>query len=82
MTKRKVKRRKRVLNDIHRSFIVQQLACFLSPSETAEAVNERFDLDVSRQAVERFDRNKYAGRRIVVSHRDDEVGFPDEADWV
>ncbi len=70
MTKRKVKTRKRVLNDIHRSFIVQQVAAFMSPSETAAAVNEKFGLDVSRQAMERYDPHKHAGRRIVQKWKD------------
>jgi len=70
MTKRKVKKRKRVLNDIHRSYIVQQLACFLSPSETAEAVNEEFGIVVSRQAMERYDPHKHAGRRIAQRWKD------------
>ena len=70
MTKRKIKKRKRVLNDTHRAFIIQQLACFLSPSETAEAVNKEFGLDVSRQAMERYDPHKHAGRRIAQRWKD------------
>lgn len=70
MTKRKVKKRKRVLNDTHRAFITEQLACFLSPSETAEAVNEKFGIVVSRQAMERYDPHKHAGRRIAQRWKD------------
>ena len=65
MTKLKRKNRVSGLTDIHRSFIVQQVACFLSPSETAAAVNEEFGITVSRQAMERYDPNKRAGQRIA-----------------
>jgi hypothetical protein len=65
MTKLKRKNRVSGLTDIHRSFIVQQVACFLSPSETAAAVNEEFGLTVSRQAVERYDPAKRAGQRMA-----------------
>ena len=67
MTKRN---QKTGLTDIHRKFIIQQLACFLSPSETAEAVNEEFGLVVSRQAMERYDPHKHAGRRIAQRWKD------------
>lgn len=70
MTTRKKKRGKRVLNDTHRAFITQQLATFSSPSETAAAVNEEFGLNVSRQAMERYDPNKHAGRRIAKRWRE------------
>lgn len=70
MTKRQVKKRRRGLTDEHRSFIVQQLACFMGPSETAEAVNERFGLNVTRQAMERYDPHKHAGRRMAQKWRD------------
>ena len=64
MTDSKTRKRKGGLRDVHRSFIVQQLACFMSPSETAEAVNEEFGLTVTRQAMERYDPHKHAGRLI------------------
>ena len=70
MTKRQIKKRRRGLTDEHRSFIVQQLACFMGPSETAEAVNEKFGIVVSRQAMERYDPHKHAGRRIAQRWKD------------
>ena len=42
----------------------------MSPSETAEAVNEKFGIVVSRQATERYDPHKYAGRRIAQKWKD------------
>ena len=65
MTKRMVKKRKRLLNDIHRTYIVQQVACFMGPTETAAAVNKEFGLNVSRQAIERYNPHKHAGRRLA-----------------
>ena len=70
MTTTKKRKRKGGLSDAHRAFIVQQLAAFMGPSETAEAVNEKFGLDVSRQAMERYDPNKHAGRRIAQKWKD------------
>lgn len=37
------------------TFIVQELACFRTPSEVAEAVKEEFGLVVSRQQVQVYD---------------------------
>jgi hypothetical protein len=70
MTKLIRKNRRSGLTDIHRSFIVQQVACFLSPSETAAAVNEEFGLTVSRQAMERYDPAKRAGQRMAKRWRE------------
>lgn len=38
-----------------RSFIVRELACYSTPSEVVEAVNERFGIEVSRQQVQHYD---------------------------
>ncbi len=70
MTKRQVKKRRRGLTDVHRIFIIQGLAAFMSPSEAAEAVNEKFGLNVTRQAMERYDPHKYAGRRLAQRWKD------------
>lgn len=50
-----------VLSDEVKTFIVQQLACFDTPSEVAKAVKEEFDTEVSRQAVSRYDPTKPSG---------------------
>jgi hypothetical protein len=36
------------------AFIVQQLACFLTPSEVAAAVSEEFGLGISRQQAWKY----------------------------
>lgn len=51
------------LQDVHRAFIVRELACFASPSECVNAVKEQFGIDVTMQAVEHYDPAKWAGRR-------------------
>ena len=42
------------------TYIVQQLACFLTPSEVARAVKEEFDLDIDRQLAFHYDPTRNA----------------------
>lgn len=42
-------------------FIVQELACFKTPSEVAAAVKDEFEIAVTRQRVHRYDPTKKAG---------------------
>lgn len=49
------------LSDEVKTFVVQALACWDTPSEVARAVKDEFGLVVSRQAVERYDPTKRAG---------------------
>jgi len=48
-----------------KTFIVQQLACFDTPSQVVEAVKTEFKVDVSRQVVEGHDPNKRAGQKLA-----------------
>ena len=57
------------LPDDVRTFIVQALACFDTPSEVAKAVKDGFGLAVSRQAVEAYDPTKRAGAGLSAEHR-------------
>ncbi len=57
------------LPDDVRTFIVQALACWDTPSEVVKAVKETFDLTVSRQAVEAYDPTKRAGAALAPAHR-------------
>jgi hypothetical protein len=43
------------LNDEARTFIVQQLAMYDTPSEVAAAVKERFGIEITRQSVQEYD---------------------------
>ena len=70
MTSGKKQQRKGGLKDAHRSFIVQQLACFMSPTEASDAVNEEFGITTTRQAMERYDPHKHAGRLIEKRWKD------------
>jgi hypothetical protein len=47
-------------------FIVQALACFDTPSAVVEAVNEKFDVTVSRQQCETYDPTKRAGAALAI----------------
>ncbi|MGC1329213.1 DUF2280 domain-containing protein [Pseudomonas sp.] len=48
-----------------KSFIVQALACFDTPSQVAESVKTEFGLVVTRQQVETHDPTKQAGRGLA-----------------
>ncbi len=48
-----------------RTFIVQSLACFDTPSQVVDAVKKEFGLSVSRQQVESHDPTKAAGRNLA-----------------
>lgn len=49
------------LEDEVKLYIVQQLACFYSPSEVAASVKAEYGFEVSRQRVHRYDPTKKAG---------------------
>lgn len=55
---------KPTLTDDLKTYIVQALACFDSPSTVAKAVKAEFGQDVSRQQVEGYDPNKVAGQAL------------------
>lgn len=57
------------LNDEVKTYIVQALACFDSPSVVAAAVKKDFGLDVSRQLVESHDPNKKAASGLAPKWR-------------
>lgn len=49
------------LSDPIKTYIVQALACFDTPSIVAEAVRKEFGETVTRQSIEGYDPNKKAG---------------------
>ena len=53
------------LNDVHRAFLVEKLACFMSPKEAAEALSQEFGVTVAPQSAERYDPYKKAGSHIA-----------------
>lgn len=55
---------KAILNDAVKTYIVQALACFDSPSAVAKAVKSELGQEVSRQLVESHDPNKVAGQAL------------------
>lgn len=58
------------LSDEVKSFVVQALACFDTPSTVAETVKKEFDVDVSKQAIEAYDPTKRAGAKLAQRWRD------------
>lgn len=57
------------LSDEVKTYIVQALACFDSPSVVSAAVKKDFGLDVSRQLVESHDPNKKAASGLAPKWR-------------
>lgn len=57
------------LTDEVKTFIVQALACFDSPSVVVKAVKEEFGETITRQSVEGYDPNKRAGRDLAQKWR-------------
>jgi len=58
------------LNAECEEFIVQGLACLMSPTEVVMAVRVQFDVDISEQRVQRFDPAKTGGARLSQPLRD------------
>ena len=57
------------LTDDVRTFIVQALACFDTPSQVVTAVNQEFGLTITRQNVEKYDPTKVAGAKVAPKWR-------------
>lgn len=57
------------LPDEVKTFVVQALACWDTPSEVAKAVKDEFDLVVSRQAIQAYDPTKRAGAELSAEFR-------------
>lgn len=53
------------LTDEVKTFIVQCLACFDTPSAVSAAVKQEFGYVISRQAVENYDPNKKQGANLA-----------------
>jgi len=43
------------LTESQKVYVIQALACFMSPTETADAVMERFGIEIKRQHVQHYD---------------------------
>ncbi|GJE29796.1 DUF2280 domain-containing protein [Methylobacterium organophilum] len=58
------------LTDEAKTFVVQQLAMFETPSAVAKAVKDEFAIDITRQAIEAYDPNKRAGAALSEHYRE------------
>ena len=45
-------------------FIVQALACFETPQQVADAVMQRYGIEIDRRQCENYDPTKFAGRNL------------------
>jgi len=61
---------KKLLNAAQQRFVVQCLACFMSPQEVSVLVKENFQVEITRQAVECYDPTKVAGYELKADLRD------------
>lgn len=52
------------LTAAQKTYIVQRLACFETPSAVVEAVKEEFGLEMTRQRVQQYDPTKVAGQQL------------------
>lgn len=59
-----------ILTDEAKTFVVQQLAMFETPSDVAKAVKEEFGLEITRQSVEAYDPGKRAGAALSEEFRE------------
>ncbi|MBD8669822.1 DUF2280 domain-containing protein [Pseudomonas lurida] len=48
-----------------KTFVVQALACFDTPSQVVEAVHKEFSLSITRQQVESHDPTKVSGKKLA-----------------
>lgn len=58
------------LNSEQKTFIVQRLACFDTPSSVAEQVKEVFGQELTRQAIQQYDPTKVAGKNLAKKWRE------------
>ncbi len=52
------------LKDPVKIFIVQSLACFETPQQVADAVQQRFGIEIDRRQCEGYDPTKFSGRNL------------------
>lgn len=60
----------RKLQDHHRAFLVQRIACYDSPKDAAAALKEQFGIEITPQGAEAYDPGKYAGRNMAKRWRE------------
>lgn len=60
---------KGTLPEVVKTFIVQSLACFDTPSVVVEAVRKEFGATIARQSVEGYDPTKKAGSNLAEKWR-------------
>ena len=51
-------------------FIVQSLACFETPQQVADAVMQRYGIEIDRRQCENYDPTKFAGRNLSKKLKD------------
>ncbi len=57
--------RERRINEVHKAFIVRELACFASPREAAAALKAQFGIEISPQMAQHYDATKVMGQKAA-----------------
>ena len=58
------------LEDLHRAFLVREMACFASPKEAADAIKQEFGIEISPQGAQHYDVTSGAGARAAKKWRE------------
>jgi hypothetical protein len=58
------------LDDDVKTYIVQALACFDTPSQVAEAVKQEFGIDIPRSHIGLYQPDKVSGKNLSKKYRD------------
>lgn len=53
------------LQDQHKAFVIQRIACYESPRDTAAALKEEFGIEITPQGAEAYDPTKRAGKDLA-----------------
>lgn len=65
-----MKRKRKRLTDREKAFVVQELACFGTPKQVAEALMEEYGVQLAPQNIEAYDPGKRAGQHLSAKWRE------------
>ena len=53
-----------ILRDYHRTFLVREFACFATPMEAADALKEKYDIEITPQGAQHYQPDSSSGRTL------------------
>ena len=54
-----------ILRDYHRTFLVREFACFATPMEAADALKEKYDIEITPQGAQHYQPDSSSGRTLA-----------------